>query len=114
MILLSVLSSLPCAEAGRAVQFGLRGVANAPKDRLVAVPVYQRSFVWTRQNVAEFWSNLGGAFFEGGPEYFLGTIVLTGQASPPRDAVIDGQERLASTSILLAEIRDEFASRADD
>jgi hypothetical protein len=99
-------------EADR-IQFGLSGIATALKDRLLAVPIYQRSYAWGDDQVSEYWNDLRGAFSETAPEYFVGTLVLTRQASPPRDTIIDGQQRLATTSILLAAIRDEFSDRGD-
>jgi len=99
-------------EADR-IQFGLRGIATELKDRLLAVPIYQRSYAWTADEIGEYWTDLRGAFSDATPEYFLGTLVLTRQASPPRDTIIDGQQRLATTSVLLASIRDQFAERGD-
>jgi hypothetical protein len=99
-------------EADR-IQFGLWGIASGLKDRLLAVPIYQRSYAWKADEIGEFWGDLRGAFSETAPEYFLGTLVLTRQASPPRDTIIDGQQRLATTSVLLAAIRDEFTERGD-
>lgn len=95
------------------IQFSLQGIAGVLKDRLLAVPIYQRSYAWTGDEVAEYWDDLRMAFSDASAEYFLGTLVLTKQASPPRDTIIDGQQRLATTSVLLAAIRDEFADRAD-
>ncbi len=100
-------------EADR-IQFSLRGIASELKDRLLAVPIYQRSYAWRPDEIGEFWGDIRGAFSDTSPEYFLGTLVLTRQASPPRDTIIDGQQRLATTSVLLAAIRDEFRERADD
>ena len=71
------------------IQFGLRGIANELKDRVLAVPVYQRSYAWTSDEVEEFWSDLRGAFSENDPEYFLGTLVITSKAVRPRDGIID-------------------------
>jgi hypothetical protein len=96
------------------MRFDLRGIGATLKDRLLAVPVYQRSYAWTSDKVAEYWGDLRGAFSDATPEYFLGTLVLTRQASPPRDTIIDGQQRLATTSVLLAAIRDEFEERSDE
>ncbi len=79
----------------------------------MAVPIYQRSYAWTEEEVIEYWKDLRGAFSESPPEYFLGTVVLTRQTSPPRNTIIDGQQRLATTSILLAAIRNEFLNRGD-
>jgi hypothetical protein len=95
------------------IQFSLRGIGAVLVDRLLAVPIYQRSYKWTSDQIGEYWMDLRGAFSDTAPEYFLGTIVLTRQASPPRDSIIDGQQRLASTSIFLAAIRDEFLARGD-
>lgn len=96
------------------IQFGLGGIAGQIKERLLAVPIYQRSYAWTDDQVREFWTDLRSAFAENNSEYFLGTLVLTKQANPPRDGIIDGQQRLATTSILLAAIRDEYRSRGDN
>ena len=99
-------------EADR-IQFGLAGIAHELKSRLLAVPIYQRSYAWTADELGDFWNDLRAEFSESAPEYFLGTLVLTRQASPPRDTIIDGQQRLATTSVLLAAIRDEFIARHD-
>lgn len=99
-------------EAGR-IDFDLRGVGSELKERLLAVPIYQRSYAWTEEEIAEYWGDLRAAFSESMPEYFMGTIVLTRQGMPPRDTIIDGQQRLATTSILLAAIRDEYRKRED-
>jgi len=95
------------------IQFSLQGIATVLKERLLAVPIYQRSYAWSKDEVSDYWGDLREAFTETAPEYFLGTTVLTHQAVPPRDTIIDGQQRLATTSILLAAIRDEFAERGD-
>lgn len=95
------------------IQFGLGGVAGQLKERLLAVPIYQRSYAWEEDQVQEFWTDIRGAFSDSHQEYFLGTLVITRQANPPRDGIIDGQQRLATTSILLAAIRDEYKSRGD-
>lgn len=34
-------------------------------DRLMTVPVYQRSYSWGSEQVGEFWTDLSGAFEEG-------------------------------------------------
>jgi len=95
------------------IEFDLHGLGSELKERLIAVPIYQRSYAWTKEEIEEYWSDIRAAFSENTPEYFMGTIVLTKQATPPRDTVIDGQQRLATTSILLAAIRDEYRERGD-
>lgn len=95
------------------ISFDLRGLATELKERLINVPIYQRSYAWTLEEIAEYWGDLRGAFSEKAAEYFIGTIVLTPAGSSNRFHVIDGQQRLATTSILLAAIRDEFKERSD-
>ncbi|HEV7427179.1 MAG TPA: DUF262 domain-containing protein [Thermoanaerobaculia bacterium] len=59
------------------IEFDLTGIAGQLKDRLLAVPVYQRPYSWSEEQVEEFWTDLKGAFVRQVAEYFLGTIVLS-------------------------------------
>ena len=96
------------------ILFDLVGIASLLKDRLLGVPIYQRSYSWEDEQIDDFWDDLRSAFAKSDPEYFLGTIVLTAEGLPGRAAIIDGQQRLATTAILLSAIRDEYIARADD
>jgi hypothetical protein len=96
------------------IDFDLTGIGGELRDRLLAVPVYQRPYSWPEEQVKEFWSDLKSAFARQVPEYFLGTIVLSHESTSGRDTIIDGQQRLATTTLLLAAVRDEYARRADD
>src|SRR5688572_17262468 len=78
----------------------------------MSVPLYQRDYSWKIEHVKEFWSDLRAAMAAPSPEYFLGTIVLT-PGEGERLTVIDGQQRLATVSMLLAAIRDYFAEMGD-
>ena len=76
----------------------------------IEVPDWQRSYSWTTEEVEGFWQDLI-AFDEQypgdnivGEEYFLGSIVLvTGGAA---NLLLDGQQRLATATILLSVLRD--------
>lgn len=59
-----------------------------------------------------YWHDLRAAMVAEQPVYFLGTVVLT-VGSGDRSVVIDGQQRLATTSMLLAAIRDIFLEQED-
>jgi hypothetical protein len=76
----------------------------------VEVPDWQRSYSWTREEIEAFWLDL--IAFDArypddniiGEEYFLGSIVLvTGGAT---NLLLDGQQRLATATILLSVLRD--------
>lgn len=76
----------------------------------IEVPEWQRSYSWTTEEIEAFWQDL--AAFDArypddnitGEEYFLGSIVLvTGGAT---NLLLDGQQRLATATILLSVLRD--------
>ncbi|MEF2556008.1 DUF262 domain-containing protein [Aurantimonas sp. C2-5-R2] len=69
------------------------------------VPANQRSYAWREKQVRYLLTDLHDAIFdEDGDDYFLGTIVIVEGAGLP--SIVDGQQRLATTSVLLARIRD--------
>lgn len=96
------------------IDFDLVGIGSVLKERQLGVPIYQRSYSWLEDQIGDYWSDLRSAFAKSDPEYFLGTIVLTEEGAAGRLAVIDGQQRLATTAMLLAAIRDEYKARGDD
>ncbi len=68
------------------------------------VPPYQRNYAWDESQFGAFWSDIAKTFMGATPEYFLGSIVIkNGQA--PTLVVIDGQQRLITTAVLLAALR---------
>lgn len=75
-------------------------------DRLLQVPSFQRAFSWTPENVQEYLDDLSKAR-DKDTDYFVGTTVFaSGGTSNDRLQVVDGQQRLATTAILLIAIRD--------
>jgi len=75
----------------------------------LVVPRFQRSYSWGLSQVTTFWNDILSFHEQMGREraqntYFLGPIVIL----PERDRVVllDGQQRLATVTILLAAIRD--------
>src|ERR1039458_4370265 len=78
----------------------------------IRVPDYQRDFSWKEEQIADFWSDLTG--FGGndphaklaGREYFLGAAVLVNNGT--YHLLLDGQQRLATSTILLAALRDKI------
>jgi len=81
------------------------GLGAALQSRRLQVPQNQREYSWTDKEVTELIEDLSAVVDNNNPTYFLGTIVLTG-----RDAteVSDGQQRLATVTILLAAMRDFY------
>ncbi len=78
------------------------------------MPRYQRSYSWRKDEVRELWDDLLRAIDEGASQYFLGTVVFSGDPASQTGslpAVIDGQQRLATITLLLAAIRNELVAR---
>lgn len=70
------------------------------------VPAYQRPYSWKKEQIVQLLEDVTDAFVNG-KEYFLGSVVLI-SAPGSRTNIVDGQQRLATTSILIAAIRDYF------
>jgi hypothetical protein len=76
----------------------------------IEVPEWQRSYSWGISQVEAFWQDLiaFGDRYPGdnitGQEYFLGSIVLV--TGGPTNLLLDGQQRLATSTILLSVLRD--------
>lgn len=92
----------PAAQIGTSVD----GIGHLLSDRLISVPDYQRSYSWGEVEVEELWRDLEKARSAGVQEYFLGSIVTTTATGSDRHLVIDGQQRLATVSLLYAAMRD--------
>lgn len=89
------------------------GIGHLLSDRLLAIPDYQRSYSWDKDEVGELWDDIEKAISLEAREYFLGSVVTTTTASQ-RQQVIDGQQRLATVSLFYAAMRDIFKSRSDE
>ena len=89
------------------IGFEHKGIGAVLSQNRLAVPLNQREYSWEEEHVRDLFEDIGHAIDNGSSTYFLGTIVLThGEGDLPE--VSDGQQRLATTTILLAAIRDYF------
>lgn len=87
-------------------------IGRALTIKSLTVPFYQRSYAWQDEHVLEFFQDLSNAIEQKEQEYFLGSVVVTQKDSGPAD-VVDGQQRIATTMILLAALRDHFHRSGD-
>ena len=110
------------------LKYEASGIAALLRTESLTVPFYQRSYSWStiepksssdstndRQQVVDFWNDLRNSY-ESKQSYFLGTVVLATSGEntdSTRRLVIDGQQRLATTSILLAAIRDTYQANGE-
>jgi uncharacterized protein with ParB-like and HNH nuclease domain/predicted transport protein len=86
-------------------------------DRL-EVPIYQRTYSWTRPECLQLWNDVIRTAHEDAPAHFIGSIVYIGtgiQQVSSADAieVIDGQQRLTTISLLILAIAREMEADGD-
>ena len=78
------------------------------------VPVYQRDFAWTDEEIETIWEDLLRSFEEDQGEYFLGAIVLSRVDDEKVREVVDGQQRLVALSMLFGIISREWGRRDEE
>lgn len=88
-------------------------------DSYYSIPDYQRPYEWTAENVEDFWTDLTKAFERKEDGYFLDKLILVNRGDGRDFEVVDGRQRLTTTMILLAVLRDFFfehdlSERADE
>lgn len=74
-----------------------------------SIPNYQRSYEWGSDQVGDFLEDLyseAGRGVDPDSRYFFGPIITTNESSTGIKQIIDGQQRLTTTTIFLAVIRD--------
>lgn len=80
--------------------------------RPLRVPTYQRNFSWTKAQINDLWEDIQSILYDSQDSYFLGSMVFIQKSDSSLD-VVDGQQRLATVSLLLAAIRDGFEAAND-
>lgn len=98
--------------ANERVEIARHGIAKLIKDGSLCVPPNQREYAWREEHVTDLYQDVAKAIADGEPDYFLGSIVVAKADS--RLEVFDGQQRLATTVILLAAIRDYYRATGDE
>lgn len=87
------------------IEFEHLGIGQALNRNRLRVPVNQREYKWEDKQVTDLLHDFSKAITSNRASYFLGTIVLTpGEGDTWQ--VADGQQRLATSTIVLAAIRD--------
>lgn len=97
---------------GTGLRFKELGIAEALTHYSLIIPVNQRSYAWTENQVKTLLSDLTKSFNADEEIYFLGMVVLNSSGS--QWEVADGQQRLATISIIIAAIRDYLLAIEDE
>lgn len=80
------------------------GIARLLQEGRFEVPSHQRDYAWTDDDVKQLFDDVSDAIKKKNNSYFLGLLVFlfNGDAY----TILDGQQRLATTVIIFAAIRD--------
>jgi hypothetical protein len=100
------------ADSKGQIAFEELGLGSVLKRYLLRVPPNQREYSWTDREVRQLLQDFAKAINEDG-FYFLGTVVTIPQGEGVLE-VVDGQQRLATTAILLAGIRDYLSEKDEN
>jgi uncharacterized protein with ParB-like and HNH nuclease domain len=94
------------------INFEFVGIGSVIYNIKMCVPLYQRSYSWEEKQIDDLFLDIISAVEVHEQVYFIGTIVTTNKNNYME--IIDGQQRLATITILLSLIRDYFYNKSDD
>jgi uncharacterized protein with ParB-like and HNH nuclease domain/predicted transport protein len=80
------------------------------------IPLYQRTYSWEKEQCARLWSDIVNLHRTHREGHFVGSIVRINEASAAgslKAMIIDGQQRLATLTLLLVALRDYASGHAD-
>jgi len=100
------------AESKSQIAFDELGLGSVLRQYRLQVPANQRDYSWEDREVKQLLQDFTTAIGDEGP-YFLGTVVTIPSPDGPLE-VVDGQQRLATTAILLAAIRDYLGAHEEE
>lgn len=81
-----------------------RRIDDLLKGNIFLIPRFQREYSWEPEHIATFWSDLMDNFQK---PYFIGAMVVY-KTDRQTLAIVDGQQRLTTITILLCAIREEY------
>ncbi|MGS0826799.1 GmrSD restriction endonuclease domain-containing protein [Shewanella sp. 0m-8] len=88
------------------------------KSAQFIIPIYQRQYSWSPDQCEQLWKDIVNAGSSELEAHFIGSVVyvergLYSHSDVPQLLVIDGQQRLTSTTLLIAALTREIQSRID-
>ena len=76
------------------------------------VPPYQREYSWTDEQWEDLWNDIHDLRQESGNDHYMGALVVEGK-SDREFLIIDGQQRLATISLLALAVINKLCKMAD-
>lgn len=78
------------------------------------VPQYQRGYSWEKESLDELWDDLTQTVYEKNSDHFMGILVFCETTDSGLLEIVDGQQRLVTTSILLRALYDNVKENDTD
>ena len=70
----------------------------------LVVPPFQRNYAWEEENYSDLWIDIQETLNGNTDEYFLGSVVID-NSTAPNLTLIDGQQRVTTTTILICALK---------
>ena len=71
-----------------------------------AIPLYQRNFAWTYDEIEQLLNDVADAFQENRDNYYIGTLVVNREKDIFK--IIDGQQRTTALNLIASALKHEF------
>ena len=71
-----------------------------------AIPLYQRNFAWTYEEIEQLLNDVADAFQENRDNYYIGTLVVNKENDIFK--IIDGQQRTTALNLIALALKNEF------
>lgn len=95
------------------INISLKGIGQYLKLKGLMVPKYQRDYAWEEKHVNDLLLDISNALQNDEKEYFIGSIVVKNNENG-RSEVVDGQQRLATITILINSIKSIFEKEGNE
>ena len=95
------------------INISLKGIGQYLKLKGLIVPKYQRDYAWEEKHVNDLLIDISNAIQNEEKEYFIGSIVVKNNENE-RSEVVDGQQRLATITILINCIKSIFENEGNN
>ena len=75
-------------------------------EETYAIPLYQRNFAWTYEEIEQLLNDVADAFQENRDNYYIGTLVVNEENGIFK--IIDGQQRTTALNLIALVLKNEF------
>ena len=86
------------------------GIARLLNEARFNVPQNQRDYSWTEDHIETLFSDIQSAMTDGASDYFIGLMVFM-PSTDRQFTILDGQQRIVTTILILAAIRTWLKAR---